>query len=174
MKLYLIAILVMSFHAYGKTESFALPKSKPFKINIPDGWRAVPSLFGIPLAILGPEARDKRPVLSVYPGETNSKVLSQADLESLFADFKQEKEKWMKEEGGELKTYEPVTKVSFGKNVSGHYIGAEYVLEGETFLERSYYLYCKEELYNLKYTFRNDQLSHLKAAQQMVENFQCD
>lgn len=174
MKLSFFAILLMTSFAYGKTESFVLPKSKPFKMNISDGWRAVPNLFGIPLAILGPELKDKRPVLSVYPGEANSKAISRTDLESLFVDFKKEKELWMQDEGGTLKSYEPITKVSFSKNLSGHFIGAEYVLEGETFVERSYYLYCKEELYNLKYTFRNDQLTHLKSAQQMVENFQCD
>jgi hypothetical protein len=171
---HILFIILLMGSTFAWAETFQLPKARPFKIEIPAGWKAAPNLFGIPLAILGPQSQEKRPVLSVYPGELHSKTISEEKLQSLFVDFKKEKEQWMKEEGGELKSFEPLTKVNFSKAVRGHYIGAEYVLNKEHFLERSYYLYCQGELFNLKYTFRSDQLAHLQAALKMVENFTCD
>lgn len=173
MKLLLLASL-LCFGAYAKEEKFTLTSGKKVTVDVPQNWETAKDLFGIPLAILGPWANESRPVLSVLPTNVKSSKMPEAEFKKLFTDFKKEKDEWVKSHKGELLSYEPTTNVEFRKDLKGHFIGAEFKINGVHFIERSYYLYCKDELFNLKYSIRDEHRKYLKDLQKMVEAFKCE
>lgn len=173
MKLLIISAL-LSFGAYAKEENFTLTSGKKVTVDVPQNWETAKDLFGIPLAVLGPWANESRPVLSILPTNVKSSKMPEAEFKKLFTDFKKEKDEWVKSHKGELVSYEPTTSVEFRKDLKGHYIGAEFKINDVHFIERSYYLYCKDELYNLKYSMRDEHRKYTKDLQKMVEAFKCE
>ena len=173
MKLILLLSL-LSFGAYAKVQTFTLEGGKTVMLNVKEDWETAKELFGIPLAVLGPWANESRPVLSVLPTKLKQKDVSESEFKKLFEDFKKEKQEWVESHSGELVNYEPVTSVEFNKNLLGHYIGAEFKINNIHFIERSYYLYCNGEVYNLKYSMRDEHRKYTKDLQNLVEGFKCE
>jgi hypothetical protein len=153
-----------SYEVAGKKVSVAVPKN----------WEAVKDVFGIPLAILGPWANESRPVLSILPTGVTSEKMPEEKFKKLFDDFKKEKDEWVRSHKGELLSYEPTKSVDLRKDLRGHYIGAEFKINGVHFIERSYYLYCKNDLFNLKYSIRDEHRKYVNELQKMVEEFKCE
>ncbi len=172
MKILMICLL-FSFGAVASFETFTLKTGHKITLNVPEGWEASKDLFGLPLTVLGPFANDSRPVLGIVPTKVTSEKMPEKEFKKYFEDFRKEKEEWVRSNKGELLDFDPTKSVEF-KNARGHFIGAEFKVNSLTFLERSYYLYCKGELYNLKYSIRNEHKKYLGDLQKMVEDFKCD
>jgi hypothetical protein len=173
MKYFLLSLFVCSL-AFGKTQSFKLEGNHPVTVTFPDSWEAVRDLFGIPLAVLGPYENDSRPVLSILPTTLKKSQTSETEFQKVFVDFKKEKDEWVQSHKGQLISYEPMKAVDFGKELKGHFIGAEFKINDVHFIERSYYLWCKDEVYNLKYSIRNEHKKYLNELQKMVGEFKCN
>lgn len=173
MKLLLLMSLV-SFGIQAKVETFTLKGGKKVSVNVPKNWESAKELFGIPLAVLGPWANESRPVLSILPTNVKRDKMSEEEFKKLFEGFKKEKQEWVESHSGKLLSYEPATSVDFGKELSGHYIGAEFKINNVHFIERSYYLYCKDEMFNLKYSIREEHKKYVQDLQKMVEDFKCN
>jgi hypothetical protein len=172
MKLLLIS-LILSSGALASTEIFSLASGHKITLKVPEGWAASKDLFGLPLTVLGPYVNESRPVLGITPTKLKSEKMPEADFKKFFDDFRQEKEGWVRSHKGELLDFDPTKSIEF-KNSRGHFIGAEYKINNVTFLERSYYLYCKGELFNLKYSIRNEHRKYLSDLQKIVEDFKCE
>ena len=166
--------LILCSTAFAKTASFELKDQKKVTITHPEGWETIKELYGIPLAVLGPYANESRPVLSILPTNVKKSKHPEKEFQKLFADFKTEKEEWVKSHDGKLLKYEPSTEVELRKDLKGHYIGAEFEMNKIHFIERSYYLYCKDEVYNLKYSIRDEHRKFIKDLQKMIGDFKCE
>jgi hypothetical protein len=59
------------------------------------------------------------------------------------------------------------------EDIVGHFIGAEFKINGIHFVERSYYLYCKDQIYNVKYTIRDEQRKYSTDLEKIVRGFKC-
>ncbi len=166
--------LFVAFSSFAVSAASFEVVGKKVSIEVPKNWEAVKDLFGIPLAILGPWANESRPVLSVLPTGVTSEKMPEEKFKKLFDDFKKEKDEWVQSHKGELLAYEPTTEVVFQSDLKGHFIGAEFKINGVHFIERSYYLYCKKNLFNLKYSIRDEHRKYLKDLQKMVQEFKCE
>lgn len=169
----LCLMVLLSFGAHAKIQSFTLEGGKKVSVNVMENWEAAQELFGIPLAVLGPWANESRPVVSILPTKMKKEDISKEEFKKYFEDFKKEKEEWVQSHSGSLISYEPATSVEYG-NLAGHYIGAEFKINNIHFIERSYYLYCKGEVYNLKYSMREEHRKYTKDLQKIVEEFKCE
>ena len=171
MKFMFLLFCFISF-AFAKSESFDLNDQKKMTLNLPAGWEGVKDLYGIPVIVLGPWENESRPAMSfVYTGMKESKF-PRSELQKLFVDFQSEKQKWVDQHKGKLISYEATTPVKFA-NSSGHFIGAQFNINGVHFIERSYYLTCLGEVYNLKYSIRKEHEKYLSTLSDLVETFQC-
>lgn len=173
MKLLFIA-LMLSSAAYSKTETFELQDKKKVTITHPENWETIKDLYGIPLTVLGPFANESRPVLSILPTNVKQEQHSPKEFQKIFENFKSEKDEWVAGHKGKLLKYEPLTLVEPRKDLKGHFIGAEYLINKIHFIERSYYLYCKGEVYNLKYSIRDEHRKYIKELQKMIGDFKCE
>ena len=169
---FMISFLIcMPLHA--KIQTFEL-KGKKVSVNVLENWEVMKDLYGIPLTVLGPWANESRPVVSILPTKMQQKDISEAEFKKHFEDFKKKKDEWVQSHSGKLLSYEPATSVKFGKELAGHFICAEFEMNNIHFIERSYYLYCKGEVYNLKYSMREEHKKYLKDLQNIVEGFKCE
>lgn len=171
---WLLLALTISSMAHAKIASFELKDKHKVTVSHPDNWETVKELYGIPLAVLGPYANDSRPVLSILPTNVKKEQHSEAEFQKLFQDFKTEKEEWVSSHKGQLIKYEPLSLVEPRKDLKGHFIGAEFAINGIHFIERSYYLYCKGEVYNLKYSIRDEHRKYIQDLQKMIGDFKCE
>lgn len=173
MKILLVALIVSSA-AYSKTVTFELEGKHKVTITHPEGWETAKDLYGLPLTVLGPFANDSRPVLTIVPTNLKEELHSPAEFKKVFDGFKTAKEEWVTNHKGNLLKYEAVTSVEPSKSLKGHFVGSEFALNGVHFIERSYYLYCKKEVYNLKYSIRDEHRKYIKDLQKMIGDFKCE
>lgn len=170
----LLVLCLFSYGAFAKVQTFTLEGGKKVSVNVKDDWEAAQDLFGIPLTVLGPWANESRPVVTILPTELTKKDISEAEFKKHFENFKKEKDEWVQSHSGELLSYEPVTSVEFRKDLLGHFIGAEFKINNIHFIERSYYLYCKGEVFNLKYSMRDEHRKYTQDLQKVIEEFKCE
>ena len=170
----LIVLCLFSYGAFAKVQTFTLEGGKKVSVNVKEDWEAAQDLFGIPLTVLGPWANESRPVVTILPTELTQKDISEAEFKKHFENFKKEKDEWVQSHSGELLSYEPATSVEFRKDLLGHFIGAEFKINNIHFIERSYYLYCKGEVFNLKYSMRDEHRKYIQDLQKVVEEFKCE
>lgn len=170
----LLLLCLFSFGVHAKIQSFTLEGGKKVSVDVKENWETAQDLFGIPLTVLGPWENESRPVVTILHTELKKEDLSEAEFKKYFENFKKEKEEWVQSHSGELLSYEPVKSVEFRKDLLGHYIGAEFKINNIHFIERSYYLYCKGEVFNLKYSMRDEHRKHTKDLQKVVEDFKCE
>lgn len=162
----------MPFFFLGRVQEHIV-QDKKISIDVPTEWETVKDLFGLPLAALGPEEKGTRPAMSFsYTGMTR-KIMTPEKFQGLFKDFRKGKEKWVDKYKGKLLMFEEMTPVSFSKDIRGHFIGAEFVIDGAHFAERSYYLFCKDEVYHVKWSIREEHRKHMKDIDQIMRSFAC-
>jgi hypothetical protein len=148
-------------------------QDKKIKIGLPKGWEAVKDLYGLPLVALGPWANESRPAISwMYTGMT-TKIMKDSEFQKLFVDFKKDKEEWLKGHAGKLLKFDGPTTSNFENKLRGHFIGAEFVVNDVHFIERSYYLYCSDEVYNVKWSIRQEHSKYIQDIEKIVGSLQC-
>lgn len=168
----LLLILLCSLPAWAKVQDHVV-QDKKIKIEVPEGWEAVRDLYGLPLVVLGPWANKSRPAISwMYTGMT-SKIMKPEEFKKLFTDFKKDKEDWLKGHNGKLVKFEEATPADFPTKIKGHFIGAEFVVNDIHFAERSYYLYCNDQVFNVKWSIRDEHRAYLKDINKIVGSLQC-
>jgi hypothetical protein len=150
-----LLILIYPFAVMAKTEAIQYEK-KIFVLTFPDDWVSEIDLFDLPITILGPMQEDYRPVISVIPTGIPSKDVKEELYKDAFLEQKAEKEKWLQEHKGKLLKFEPYTIVSLRPDLKGHFIGAEYLISGIHYIERSYFLHCGDQFVNVKYSTREE------------------
>jgi hypothetical protein len=158
--------------SWAKVQDFVI-QDKKISIDVPAEWETVKDLYGLPLAALGPEENGTRPAMSFSFTGMTKKIMTIEQFRKLFADFRKEKEQWVSKHHGKLVKFEEMTPVKFPGGMDGHFIGAEFIMEDEHFAERSYYLYCKDEVYHVKWSIREEHRKHMKDIESILRSFTC-
>lgn len=166
--------MLLPLTSIAKIETFTIDGGKKVSVDVKEKWEASKDLFGIPLTVLGPWENESRPVITILPTTLKKTDIEPSDFKKIFDDFKKEKDEWVTSHAGKLLSYEPATSVEFRKDLVGHYIGAEFEIDNTHFIERSYYLYCKGEVFNLKYSMRQEHKKYTQDLQQIVRDFKCE
>lgn len=173
MKVVFLLFFTFSFVASAAIESHVV-QDKKIKIDVPKEWEAVKDLYGLPLVVLGPWANESRPAITwMFTGMT-SKIMKKEEFLKVFNDFKSDKEAWVKEHSGKLLKFEPLTEAKYNPGLYGNYIGAEFVINDVHFVERSYYLYCNNEVFNVKYSIRDEHRKYLKSIDGIIGSLKCE
>ena len=179
MKVLVLLFLSFSFAATAAVETHVILEKtgdipeKTISVEVPKEWQSAKDLFGLPLSLLGPEENEARPAMSFsYTGMTK-KIMTPEKFRELFKEMKQGKERWATKLGAKLLMFEQPTSVAITKEITGHFIGAEFMVQNEIFTERSYYLYCKDEVYHVKWMLREGQKKHMKDIETILRSFSC-
>lgn len=126
----------------------------------------------MPLTLSGPMKEESRPVITVTPTEMKKVSFNLKDTNAVNADYKAERLKWLQKHKGEFLTLTPYEKQVRQQNES-HSIGYSYKINEITFIEKSFYVVCNEQLFHLKYLMRETQKESLNDTEKIVESFKC-
>ncbi len=172
-KLCLLLAIFISTPLMAGQEKFQI-NERSISLNVPSGWEAVKDLFGMPLVILGPMENEARPAIMFLSLKLTPKEFDQDTFPTLFQDFKLKKEDWLKSHKGELLSFEPATAIELRKDLKGHFIGAKFKINEIEFIERSYFLSCKNNIFNVKYSLRQTHEKYLPVLQKLAGEFVCE
>lgn len=172
MRVIVLLIFFVSVSAQAIVETHVIQEKK-ISIEVPKEWETVKDLYGLPLVALGPEEDETRPAIAFSFTGMTKKIMKVENFQKLFTDFRKEKEAWVRNHKGKLLKFEDMTPVKMTGDIHGHFIGAEFLVEDTHFIERSYYLYCKDEVYHVKWSIRDEHRKHMKDIDLITRSFSC-
>lgn len=143
--------------------------AKDFSIQVPEGWREVKDLYGIPVTILGPSVAPKpRAVIQVIPTKLPPPKMNDTEAASFGMKYAEGRKTWVKEQEGEV--YE-ILPGKFEKNRM--VAGVSYRLNQKSFIERTYYVNCAKQLFHLKIILNYENRDQLSQSESVVRSFSC-
>lgn len=166
-----LTIFCLFVSASAWTKSFVIDGSK-FSLDVPKEWKESKDLFGMPLTLSGPMKEESRPVITVTPTEIKKVSFDLKNVDVVNADYKSQRLKWLQKHKGEFLTLTPYKK-QVQKKIESHSVGYSYRINETTFIEKSYYVVCNEQLFHLKYLMRETQKELLNETEKIVESFRC-
>ena len=169
----IVLIFIFSFN-FALAENFKLAESNSININIPKNWKSVSQLFGVELMFLGPLVKGNRPVVTI---STSSFLGFSIDAEALKkneSSYKEDREKWLGKYNGKSLEYfkYEIKKIKNRNEIHG--LGFRYLIEDKEYIERSYYLLCKKNIYHIKtLILSSDEVQYKKPLDEMITSFEC-
>lgn len=144
-------------------------KDVSFKIDVPENWREVKDLYGIPVTLLGPSVNPKpRAIVQIIPTDAPPTPMSQKDTVGFGEKYAEGRKKWISEQDGEILEILP-GKFSEGKLHSG----VSYRLNKKSYTERTYFVNCPKKLFHLKIVLNFENRDELETCESIVRSFAC-
>ena len=120
------------------------------RVDLPSNWKAVPEIFGLELAFVGPMLRGSRPSLSITDLGLAGASLQEKDPQDQAREYAEGRKRWLQKKGGRAISFDDPQKVQWSKNVQVHSMGVRYEIAGVEVVERSYTFFCKKSAYHVK------------------------
>lgn len=143
--------------------------AKDFTVNIPEGWREVKDLYGIPVTLLGPSITPKpRAVIQIIPTDLPPAKMNETEAVSFGTKYAEGRKNWIKDQDGEIYDILP------GKFEKDRLVaGFSYRLNQKSFIERTYYVNCAKRLFHLKIILNFENRDQLSESESIVRSFSC-
>ncbi len=170
---FLFGLCMHPASAWSAPETYALDKNQ-IKVDLPFGWRAVKDLYGMPLQFFGPVRPNGRAVVSITPTGQSANVNS-LDVQRESKDYAEGRKRYLKSRSGKLKSILPVSKIKTSEKVAGVSAGVDYEINGTDYVERTYYLGCKFQVFHLKSLVQaNHPSEDHERAKALIRSFSCE
>jgi len=167
-------VLTQSAQAAVKTFKFEDDKKERVKIDVPSNWQDAQNLYGIPLVLAGPTQDGLRPSLAITPTGIADLQFDEKGLTKSQDEYKKGREAWLKNNGGKSIAYLPYQSEKWKGIEVAHTIGYRYELEGQKYIEKSYYVVCNKKLYHMKSLMTDGQERKIgKTMDKTVKSFAC-
>jgi hypothetical protein len=167
---FIILLLVLPLSSFAKIESRFI-NSKVLSFEIPKGWKAIKN-NQIRFAIVGPRGHGPRPAIFTMPTNIKATKHEETQINSFLKNYKSTYEELIKSSNAKLLSVSPKRPVTF-PNSHGVSLGMDYSINDVTFSEYTYYLFCKDDLYLVKYSLRTSQKNHTKDILKIIQSFSC-
>ena len=166
-KAFIFFICVLSLNAVSAKE-IAWEKFT-FKVEVPETWREVKDFYGIPVTLLGPSLPAKpRAVVQIIPTELPPGKMNLQESVAFGIKYGEGRKKWISEQQGELLELLP------GKFENGRMTaGVSYRINQKSYLERTYYVNCRKNLFHLKIVLNFENREQLPESETIVRSFAC-
>ena len=145
-----------------------------FSIDLPSQWQSAYGLYGIPLALLGPEKMQKRPFISITPAGVGNISFDQKYMAVAQKGYQEGRERWLKRQGGTLIEHIPYQSLKWKGATEVHALGFRYRLNEKKFTESTYYVVCNKKMFHFKTLLTAEhEKDYAIIVQTMLESFQC-
>lgn len=163
--------LFLTHAAWGNVISYGEHR---FEISYPADWKEVKDFFGIPVTLLGPfQKNDARPVIQIIPTKTPPMKMTQEELLEFNKNYESGRKKWVGKNNGKL--FE-VEKAKLTEDKKGYKIlsaGVSYQVNFKSYIEKTFYINCPKNLFNLKIVLNKGNKDFLPKALEIVRSFEC-
>jgi hypothetical protein len=173
MKYFYLFILTLPVVCFSATRSFNLEKTK-VSFDVPTDWQDVQDMLGMPLMLTGPEAGDRRPVITVTPTSiTDISFKNFSDSKDNQA-YKLGREEFVEKYDGKVNSFFPHQTLKWPNASEVHRFGYNYTIGSVTFVENSYYVICDKQLFHIKTLLSQKHLdTYQDKVLKTVESFSC-
>ena len=148
-------------------------KDQRFAIDVPEGWREVKDLYGIPVTILGPVKNQTRPVVQVIPTPLNAVEIKVENAKSFGEKYAEGRYKWLQAQRGKLIELLPGRFETLKDGSKMLYAGVSYQMNQKAFIERTFYVSCPKKIFHLKIVQNFELVNQLQESEAIVRSFQC-
>ena len=145
------------------------------KLDVPQGWKIVKDLYGMPIMVLGPEREHERAVLSVQHTDVPNIVFNHKKIKENSETYYTARKEFIEGMGELTFTSKiPYEKLNTKTGSEGFQIGFRYQSDEIEREEKSIHITCRNKLYLLK-TLTNNQLPNedKTTISKIVSNFDC-
>src|SRR5205823_12659568 len=140
----------------------------------PVDWHAVPNLFGVPLAVLGPKVAGSRPTIYFIPLGKENTVFWTSHIKSSETEYKANTENSLIRDGAKPIAFIPYKKSRWKHVKEVHSMGYRYEREGEAFVEYTHFVSCGTRLYHVNTILTATQEQQQGATvREILESFAC-
>jgi tetratricopeptide (TPR) repeat protein len=142
--------------------------------DVPTDWQDVQDMLGMPLMLTGPEAGDRRPVITVTPTSiTDISFKNFSDSKDNQA-YKLGREEFVEKYDGKVNSFFPHQTLKWPNASEVHRFGYNYTIGSVTFVENSYYVICDKQLFHIKTLLSQKHLdTYQDKVLKTVESFSC-
>ncbi len=141
---------------------------------IPKNWRTDKDALGIPLLITSPLKKKGRVTLSVVPLGIPAVELKKKFLKKTQNKYRKGRLRFLARFEGDALEFFPHRKSKWLYSEDVHQIGYRYRIGGIVYVENSYYVNCRGQMYLLKSLYRDsDWGRQAKMIEGVAQSFQC-
>lgn len=148
-------------------------KDQKFSIDVPEGWREVKDLYGIPVTILGPVQNQTRAVVQVIPTPLKEIDIKAENAKGFGEKYAEGRHRWLKEQNGQLIELQPGRFEVLKDGSKMLYAGVSYQMNKKAFIERTFYVSCPKKIFHLKVVQNFELVKELHKSEAIVRSFQC-
>lgn len=144
-------------------------KNIEFGINVPENWREVKDLYGIPVTLLGPSVSPKpRAIIQIIPTDLSPAKMNDTEAVAFGMKYAEGRRNWIKEQNGEIYELLP------GKFEKNRLVaGVSYRLNQKSFIERTHYVNCAKRLFHVKIVLNYENRDQLSESESIARSFSC-
>jgi hypothetical protein len=165
--------LAISMPAQAAEQTFDLDRGK-VKIEVPSGWQTAEGLYGIPVALMGPEKDGKRPILNVTATGVNDISVNLKNMKKEQQAYKDGRGRWLASVGGKALEFYSYENPKWPNVSDVHATGYRYQLGGQEYVERTYFVVCNNSLYHFNSLATAAQSKeHASTFERSLRSFSC-
>jgi len=168
------SLLVFFLHSAARAEWVRYENNK-FQFHLPPSWKVERDLYGVPIAILGPERGGERAVLEVQTTPLRDFTFDHQVSARAQKNYFEGRKKWLSQfDGSQFLSEIPYHKLASEVGLDGSEIGYRYKLRGRQFEERSIQLNCGGSFYLIKglLSDKNSPQDRVELGK-LISDFQC-
>lgn len=148
-------------------------KADSFSIDVPNGWREVKDLYGIPVTILGPVENKTRAVVQVIPTPLKDVEIKAENAKAFGEKYAEGRRLWLKAQNGKLIELLAGRFETLKDGSKMLYAGVSYQMNQKAFIERTFYVRCPKKIFHLKIVQNFELVDQLDKSDAIVRSFQC-
>lgn len=149
-------------------------KDKRVSIDSSKDWQIAEYLFNSPISILGPVKSGRRPVITFNPTTVEGFVFKKEELVKEAAQYQEGRQQWLKKNNGKLIKFLPYTNQNWPHVGEVHFVGYEYELMNQHFIEVDYFFNCQNELSNFHVLMTKEQnATHEASVNKIIKSIKC-
>ena len=154
-------------------------KSNKVFIDLKSNWHAYEEMLGLPLVYVGAMKKDREgkksgPIFTITPTGITEMRTSKESFDEKINVFKRGRTKWVNKLGGKIHNFQSLKTTDWKNIKSVKSIQYKYTLDKTLFIEKTYYFYCKDQLFHAKSLVRpNEYPNALNEMDEMLSSFKC-
>lgn len=148
-------------------------KDQRFAIDVPEGWREVKDLYGIPVTLLGPVKNQTRPVVQVIPTPLHAVEIKADNAKGFGEKYAEGRRKWLMAQNGKLIELLPGRFETLKDGSKMLSTGVSYQMNQKAFIERTFYVSCPKNIFHLKIVQNFELVNQLQESETIVRSFRC-
>lgn len=148
-------------------------KGEAFIMDVPASWQSMTDFFGVPVTFLDPQKPGSpRATIQVIPTEAQALKFDDSELSAFSKTYPERKRLWASKKSAAIQSLIPAsyTELNGQRALTS---GVAFHLDAVSFIEKSFFVNCKQKLYHLKLLAPAGDEVRIKTAEAVLRSFKC-